>query len=225
MLRQLLDEETLAEFFASHFHRLPFAQPDGVRDARSWITWKGLGELLAAVDPADQLVVRNGRLIDGGRARNPRELEALLRFGCSVIVRRAEVVDTFLAEVGASFAEEVGGPATVHVFASPEGHHSFGWHYDCEDVFVVQSDGHKDMYLRRNTVNPEPTVDTMPMDMRFEDETSPLQVCALLPQDWLYIPRGWWHVARCRSACLTVSVGVLSEAARARTTSRDAVRG
>lgn len=211
MLRTLLDADTVSEFFESHFHRLPFAQPNVVHDAPSWVDWQQFGQLLGEVDPTDLLIVRDGQLFPSGRADNRRELEALLHLGCSVVVKRAEAVHPKLAEVAKRFGDDVGGPATVHVFASPQGHHSFGWHYDYEDVFLIQSDGHKDMYLRQNTVNPEPKKDEMPEDMRFEDETTPLQVCTLLPQDWLYIPRGWWHVARCRSACLTISVGVIAD--------------
>lgn len=215
MFRDLLPtDEDRAGFFESNYQRLPYARPDAIADAASLLTWDGLGDMLGSACVADILVVGDGKLFSRAIARDREELDGLLRVGCSVVVRRAENLDPRLAAIAADLAREMGGVSTVHLFASPEGHHSFGWHYDCEDVFLIQADGQKDMYLRQNTVNPAPTVATMPADMQFEKETTPLQVCTLLPTDCLYIPRGWWHVARCKSPCLTISVGVLSDAAR-----------
>jgi ribosomal protein L16 Arg81 hydroxylase len=106
------------------------------------------------------------------------------------------------------------GDVSIQVYATPAGYRSFGWHYDCEDVFIVQTSGMKEYLLRRNTVNPAPTIDAMPRDMRLELETSPAIACTLIAGDWLYIPRGWWHVAAAIENSLSISVGVLTPAAR-----------
>jgi 50S ribosomal protein L16 3-hydroxylase len=52
--------------------------------------------------------------------------------------------------------------------------------------------------------------------MQFGRETSPLIASTLVAGDWLYIPRGWWHMARAADDSLSISVGVLSPAARAK---------
>jgi ribosomal protein L16 Arg81 hydroxylase len=85
---------------------------------------------------------------------------------------------------------------------------------DCKDVFIVQTSGSKDYRLRANTVNPRPTIDAMPRDMRFELERTPVIACTLLPGDWLYVPRGFWHVAHARDDSLSLSIGVLTPQAR-----------
>jgi ribosomal protein L16 Arg81 hydroxylase len=69
--------------------------------------------------------------------------------------------------------------------------------------------------MRRNTVNPRPRVDAIPRDAHFERETSPVLACTLLPGDWLYVPRGWWHMAYATRDALSLSVGVLGSEARA----------
>src|SRR5947199_5431507 len=37
---------------------------------------------------------------------------------------------------------------------------------------------------------------------------------SLIPGDWLYVPRGWWHCARATEDSLSLSIGVLTAAAR-----------
>jgi ribosomal protein L16 Arg81 hydroxylase len=103
----------------------------------------------------------------------------------------------------------------VQAYATPGGFRSFGWHYDCEEVFIVQTSGTKQFSLRRNTVNPRPTLDAMPADMHFERETSaPVIETTLIAGDWIYIPRGWWHIGRGVEDALSLSIGVLAEEAR-----------
>ena len=64
--------------------------------------------------------------------------------------------------------------------------------------------------LRQNTVNPLPVWDTMPEDMGYERETSRIRMtCRLEAGDWLYIPSGWWHIARTQAASLHLSIGVM----------------
>ena len=54
----------------------------------------------------------------------------------------------------------------------------------------------------------------MPRDMHYERETTPAIACTLIAGDWLYIPRGFWHVALASRDALSISVGLLTPAAR-----------
>ena len=44
------------------------------------------------------------------------------------------------------------GTAHVQLFVTPAETHGFSWHYDAEEVFIVQTAGVKDYLLRENTV-------------------------------------------------------------------------
>src|SRR5437588_513514 len=78
------------------------------------------------------------------------------------------------------------------------------------EVFIIQVQGCKEYTLRQNTVNPWPVWDTMPADLGYERETSRLRMtCRLEAGDWLYIPSGWWHIARTQAASLHLSIGVM----------------
>ena len=101
----------------------------------------------------------------------------------------------------------------MQLYATPAGHFSFGWHYDPEEVFILQTIGVKEYFLRPNTVHPNPVLETMPRDMQYERETPACFACTLVPGDWLYIPSGYWHKARAAEAALSISLGVFAPTA------------
>ncbi|MGN6718406.1 MAG: JmjC domain-containing protein [Candidatus Binatia bacterium] len=92
------------------------------------------------------------------------------------------------------------------MFVTPAGTYGFSWHYDREEVFVVQTEGIKDYFFRENTV--ELRKNAAPDCTRFRDEVSPMGSVRLVEGDWLYIPTAWWHVAKCIEDSLSISIGV-----------------
>src|SRR5204862_57834 len=101
----------------------------------------------------------------------------------------------------------------VHVYCAPGASPGFGWHYDAEDVFILQTVGSKEWWLRKNTVNPWPLVEALPADMRYPREIMPVLRCHLLAGDWLYIPAGYWHRTQAGEESISLSVGVLAATA------------
>jgi ribosomal protein L16 Arg81 hydroxylase len=195
-------------FLREHFQRAPIAQPTLGRAIAPLLTWDTVARLVAA--RADMLLVRNSKLRREDPPATFEETQQLFRDGYSVVLRHCEEHDRGLRALADSFARELPGEVVVQVYATPGDFHSFSWHYDVEDVFIVQTAGTKDYFLRQNTVNPEPTLDAMPKDMRYERETTPTIGATLAAGDCLYIPRGWWHVAKAKEDALSISVGVLA---------------
>lgn len=124
------------------------------------------------------------------------------------MLRHTERFDTRLAQIASGLERELQGTAVIQIYSTPANHHSFGWHYDAEEVFIVQTTGEKDYYLRENTINPRPTLEAMPKDMQYEKETTPVIGATLIAGDFLYIPRGWWHMAKGKKDSLSLSIGV-----------------
>jgi ribosomal protein L16 Arg81 hydroxylase len=205
-------ELSLAGFLREHYQRRPYVRPSTAAAAAALLDWNVVAALVDA--GADMLLVRNGRLRREPAPTGSPEARSLFDDGYSLVLRACEEPDRGLRDLAERVASEIDGDVSIQVYATPAGFHSFGWHYDCEDVFIVQAHGVKDYVLRQNTVNPEPTIDAMPKDMHYERETTPRIACTLITGDWLYIPRGWWHAAFARSHSLSISVGVLSPPAR-----------
>jgi ribosomal protein L16 Arg81 hydroxylase len=126
--------------------------------------------------------------------------------GIGFVVRHAERLDAGLDRLRRAFVRDLGREAQIQLFVTPSGTFGFGWHYDLEHVFIAQTAGVKDYYLRRNSVTP---ASQEVCDFSgFALERSPLATARLIAGDWLYVPGRWWHAAKCVEASLSISVGI-----------------
>jgi ribosomal protein L16 Arg81 hydroxylase len=201
---------TVGAFVDRYYHVLPHAESGGAEDVAGWCSWERVGRMVGHPS-ADVLVAKGDRLKAEAGPRGADDVRALLAEGWTVGLRHAERCDEELAALAGRLREDLGGALDVHVYCTPGGHHGFGWHYDAEDVFVVQGVGSKRFQLRKNTVNPWPVLDTLPRDMAWETERSPIALdCRLDAGDWLYVPPGWWHRADAESDGISVAIGLMS---------------
>jgi 50S ribosomal protein L16 3-hydroxylase len=205
----------LARFFEDHLHRLPLALPEVGRGLQAIGTWNSLIAILGGPG-VDTMVVRHGQRYQCEAPTNLVSAEALCEIGCTIVVRHAERYDQYMSQLATAFEETFRGPADIHMYATPPGSHGFSWHYDAEDVFIFQTCGSKEYFLRKNTVNPWPLKETIPGDMRFERELMPLMRVLLKAGDMLYIPCGYWHCAqvpKTTELAISLAVGVMSRTA------------
>lgn len=209
-LDDLLRNPAATPFLRETYLRTPFAAPGAAMAQAAYCGWDDLPRLVAAPD-ADVVVSDGGRAIDDVVLTAARPGRDWRGRGWSLAIRHAERHDERLAMLAAAFATAFDGPVDVQVHATPAGHHGFGWHVDPEEVFIVQCAGAKDWFLRRNTVHRDPLPDAMPPASAYAAETAPALHCRLEAGDWLYIPGGWWHVARAiDSDALSLAIGVMA---------------
>jgi 50S ribosomal protein L16 3-hydroxylase len=203
------------EFIERHYYRLPVVRPGGAAFAAP-LAGPELVERLLAEPRVDAFLARDREMWEGGRAPDPATAHRLAAEGWTVVVRDAQAHEAGLAGLAAGFHRDLGAPVNVHVYATPPGRTGFGWHYDVEDVFILQARGVKDYSLRKNTVHPWPLLETMGQDLRYEREISPVWTARLGPGDALYIPHGWWHCATgVEGPSATLAVGLMAPTAMA----------
>lgn len=205
--QQLLDGFPQAEFIRQIFRYQPLARRGVQGPWLHWGSWETVEAILAHPE-ADVLVARSGRLWPGEERLTYPLARQLHAEGYTIAIRHAERFYPPLADAAREFEELFCGGVNIHLYCTPERQHGFGWHYDAEDVFIVQTAGSKQYSLRKNTVNPWPLEETMPRDMQLEREISPLMKCQLEAGDWLYIPAGYWHVAQAGEAAVSLAVGI-----------------
>jgi ribosomal protein L16 Arg81 hydroxylase len=204
----LFPGDRFAEFVSLHFLKSPLAVPGGCASLIEYATWETLGKLLAD-DMSDVVVGAGG---EQAAVETPRSLDAansILDAGWTIGIRHAQRCDDRLAALAAAFRETFRSEVDVQLYCTPAGQHGFGWHYDAEDVFVLQSVGQKTWWLRKNTVNPWPLIDALPENMQYEREIMPAMRCHLHPGDWLYVPAGYWHRTEAEESSISLSVGIL----------------
>ena len=207
MLSEWLNPVTVPVFERDYLRKQPYARPGSATGAVAVVRWEILDRVLA-VESADVLVVARGKLVDAPRPRSLADLRSLMKNGIGIVARRAERHEPALAAIALSFAQDLRGEAHIQLFVTPGGTHGFGWHYDREDVFVAQTDGIKDYFFRANTVTGDGLSGRMDFET-FRREVSPLGTARLILGDWLYIPAGWWHMAKCIEDSLSMPIGVL----------------
>jgi ribosomal protein L16 Arg81 hydroxylase len=204
MLKRWMAEGAYRNFVAHRTGHMPFAQIGVVPEEAQVFDWATLDRVLAD-RAADVLVVRKSELLPEAPPRSADQVRSLFSRGAGIVVRRAERHDEGLAALAHSFAEELGGSAHVQLFVTPGKTHGFGWHYDEEDVCILQTQGTKTYYFRENTQEVVPgQVDFT----RFQNETSPLMSCTLDARDMLYLPRHMWHAAKANEDSLSISLGI-----------------
>jgi ribosomal protein L16 Arg81 hydroxylase len=133
----------------------------------------------------------------------------LLRTGHALRCRHAERSSPEFASLATLFQSTFHWPVDCHVYCTGADTVGLHWHYDAEDVFVLQTAGSKQWRLRKNTVHPWPVVETLPDDMQFERETTLTMHCRLAAGDWLYIPGGYWHCTWADDQSISLSIGML----------------
>jgi len=206
-LQALLGDLPLTQFVADYYQRLPYSAAGLPKPLCDVGTWEALTAIVAH-EQADVLVCRQNERYAGRPPRSEDDARKLVGEGYTLLVRHAERHDERLANLACEFATDFAAPVNIHMYATPAGQFGFGWHYDAEEVFIVQTAGRKEYLLRKNTVNPWPVEESLPSDMHYEREIMPLARCELTAGDWLYIPSGYWHKATSRELALSLAIGV-----------------
>ena len=197
-------------FRAEHLGRRPCAGSGSAGDVVPACDWQILDRLLAA-QPADLLVVARGRLLDIPPPRSLGQLRVMFAQGVGIALRGPEPHSPEVAAIAEAVARDLPGEQRVIVFATARQSHGFGWHYDAEDVFIVQTGGNKTYYFRETTGDTRPARGAQPDFRTIRLEHTPIMECRLTPGDWLYLPRGYWHVARAHTDSLSLSIGIFPD--------------
>lgn len=207
-LSQLLaPSSTPEQFFRDYFLKQPLTQAGGAAHAVEWGSWSVVERLLRSPQ-VDVVVGREGQAWSGDPTQVADQARHLLDEGYTLGIRHAERHDAMLDALAREFAAEFAAPVNIHLYCTPASQPGFGWHYDAEDVFILQTQGSKQWSLRKNTVNPWPLMESLPRDMRYDRELMPLMRCTLQAGDWLYIPAGHWHRTEGGEESISLSVGV-----------------
>ena len=196
-------------FLDKSFGRWPYARAGGAQMAVRLLDWATLDRVLSSSFSLDLLTVAAGRLCQVTAPQSSDDIRALMARGISTVIRKSERHDDALQQLAYAFGGVLPGKVHVQLYATPGGTYSFGWHYDFEHVFIAQTLGIKDYYMRDNTVARQTQWDEKLDFSCIRQETSHLLAARLLPADWLYIPRRWWHLVRCVEDSLSISVGIM----------------
>lgn len=213
ILKEMLGDTALDLFLDKHFTRLPFSSAQGARKFTRLLSWKVVENILTEKKSVLR-VVQDGKVIKDYVELSYQDAEKHHSQGHTLLLRYAEKSDEALNNLAKDFSRSFHTEVDIQLYCTPEGHNAFGWHFDVEEVFIIQSKGSKEYSIRPNTVHPNPLVTSISKDMGYEKEKTDLAIKVTLTEgDWLYIPSGWWHIAKTQKESMHISIGLMPRSA------------
>lgn len=214
ILHDLVGEDPKANFLTKHFTKLPFSRPGGSEKFKHLLNWEMVEEIFKK-NQSVLRIVKDGLMVkDYVENMSFDEARDYHKKGNTLLLRFAEKSSPLLQEVCDDFKKSFHTEVDIQLYCTPEGHNAFGWHYDVEEVFILQTKGSKSYSIRPNTIHPNPLVRSIPKDLHYEEEKTPIEIKVTLKEgDFLYIPSGWWHIARTESESMHISVGLMPSSA------------
>lgn len=213
LVEELLGPLSLDEFRRTYLYQKPYASPSTALSLRKLISWPLLDEIFQTGHP-DCWLPYHGQLpkdetLNTGQLTLAQALGGFSE-GRTVLVRHSERAHPKLQKIAAEFHAVFQDPVDIQLYVTPPEQEGFDWHYDIEEVFVVQSSGEKE-FLLRQAARPVPLNRVeLPKTVNFAlDFTGPEIRCHMKAGDLLYIPAGFWHKARAITPSFHLSVGVL----------------
>src|SRR5690606_19336894 len=129
----------------THFlFRKPFAQPFVARPFYNLLSWEFLMGILES-GHNDCWLPKNGKMpedvaLNTGRLSRDQARSGFEN-GHTLLIRHAELSHPALEAIAKDFFKVFKKPIDIQIYCTPEGAEGFGWHYDLEEVFVIQSLG------------------------------------------------------------------------------------
>jgi 50S ribosomal protein L16 3-hydroxylase len=207
MLKRWLSAESHQDFLHSRREARAFASPSIAAIEPALFDWSVLDRVLARA--SDVIVTRAGAMLELAAPRSAAAVRELFLAKAGVVIRHAQRHHDGLRALSDAYAREFDSEVHIQLFVTPGETHGFGWHYDPDDVVILQTAGRKNYYFRANTQVPAARLGAPPDFSLVRQETSPLLGCTLHRGDALYLPRGMWHMARAREDSLSISLGLV----------------
>lgn len=213
VLKNLLKNQNLELFLTKYFTRLPFSSAGGAEELKDILNWDTLKTIIES-KKSYLRIVKDGKMVKDYADIGHEEALSYYQRGNTLLVKNAELSHSKFKALADDFSRSFFTPVDIQLYCTPENHNAFGWHYDVEEVFIVQVKGSKAYTIRQNTIHPNPLVSSIPKDLGYESEKSDLEINVQLKEgDWLYIPSGWWHIAKTQEESMHISIGLMPRSA------------
>lgn len=201
------------EHFKKHFFRQhPFVAHQAAPELRKLLGWPLLLQIFESRHQncwlAHQGKLHPNENLNQG-SLNLQEAMNAFEEGYTILVRHSEAAHPELKKIAQEFQQFFESDIDVQIFGTPELKQGFDWHYDSEEVFIIQSSGTKEFRLRKNRKSNPISFSKFPKNANLEEEMESSEMRIKLgPGDFLYIPAGYWHCAQALAPSFHLSIGV-----------------
>ena len=169
ILDVLLETDSRQRFLSENYGRIPYARPFAAKQYLGYLDWPVIVAMLER-GGARFRVAKNFTFVRDPFLSNAQELAQLYQSKHSIVIRHSERSCEKIAALADAFKQDLKLPVDIQSFITPQEEMTFNWHYDVEHVFIIQTSGEKKYFLRQNTLNPDPSLETMGDDLHYEKE-------------------------------------------------------
>lgn len=213
ILEELLAPLTFSSFSQNYItQEIPYATPEKALFFKDCVPLSLINKILES-HHNDCWLPLHGRLPDDaslntGTLSKEQFLDGF-RNRRTLLIRHAERAHPVMRTIAQDFQSLFHCPIDLQIYCTPAQQEGFEWHYDLDEVFVIQTFGQKEFRLRKNTTSPRPLDrKASQRDYFLQEPPCPETRCWLKAGDWLYIPAGYWHKAQAITDSIHLSVGV-----------------
>lgn len=208
-LAEVLEPVGTGEFLQQFVGRRPAIIKGAVGRFRQLVTWPDLNQALSTlrVDDRRAYLIQNARPLPessyvvryGARGAALLNGEAVTRHvagGATLVVTKVDELLPAVRQLAESCERVFQNYTGVNLYAGWRTDNGFDVHWDVHDTLILQIKGQKDWTIWAPTrEHPMPDDPVQPVPPTAE----PFWQGILADGDVLYMPRGWWHVARPRN--------------------------
>lgn len=198
LLSPLTTKEFMAECWLHNF-RFGRRESEGYEDLFSWSVLNRLLTQHRFVSPRLRLFRKSTRIppamyqdSDPPHRLKTKPFLQCLDQGATVILDGVEEAHPPLLEIVAQLQYELKAPVSVNTFAAWGSEEGLSRHFDSQENIICQISGKKHWSVwqptRISPLNIDPQAAPDP-------DGVPTWEGIMEPGSWLYIPRGWWHIA------------------------------
>ncbi|WP_413293653.1 JmjC domain-containing protein [Bdellovibrio sp. HCB185ZH] len=209
LFSNMLSPLSIEDFTQKILFKEPFAAPEKATEIRNIFNWNVATEIIQS-RYGKSFFAKNGKVSEEPAPLCMDRFYRGITEGKTLVIPHAENAHSTFAALAHQFTQYYPRPVDVELYLTPEGNEGLDWHYDYEDVFVLQSSGVKEFILRKNSFWPKAADRQISQQTLWPQEKFTGEIrCTLQAGDWLYIPAGYWHKARALTKSYHVSVGLL----------------
>ena len=159
VLQELLGPIPVGEFLQRTFSRVPLAMPDRAERYTTHFTEVDFARMVEHTRSTLR-VVHNGHMVQDNARLSWPEAQAFHRRGHTLLVRHVERACPKVQAIAEEFAHFFHSPVDIQLYLTPNHNRAFGWHYDLEEVFIIQVQGCKEYTIAktRSTRCPSGTI-------------------------------------------------------------------
>ena len=216
MLSQVLSPLTEEEFFRDYWGRKFLYLPGSPEKFSGFFNWDVLNRTLEQhrFTPGRLKLAKGGeelppaRFLNGPFVNASRLVDELSN-GASLVLNECEDVHPPLREFCIELERLFHVRVSTNLYAGWRENNGFDVHWDDQDVIILQVAGPKHWKVWNPTRLHPFRKDLVDTSLRTRPAGDPIWEAALQPGEFLYIPRGWWHLVNpVNEPCLHLTVTI-----------------